>query len=87
MNTKDIWILGIRLSDRAGEADKVQSVLTKFGCSIKTRLGLHEVNDDFCDKAGLIILELTGDVNEFMKLETALLTIEGLDVKKMVFRD
>jgi hypothetical protein len=45
------------------------------------------VHDDFCSKAGLILLELTGDVNEFMKLETALLAIEGLDVKKMVFRD
>ena len=86
MSVKDTWILGIHLSDRAGEADKVQSVLTKFGCSIKTRLGLHEVHDEYCSKAGLILLELTGDVNEFMKLETALLEIDGLEVKKMVFR-
>jgi hypothetical protein len=87
MNSTDIWILGIHLSDRTGEAEKVQAILTKFGCSIKTRLGLHQVQDEFCSKAGLILLELTGDVNEFMKLETALLEIEGLEVKKMVFRE
>ena len=26
MNSKDIWILGIRLSDRTGEADKVRAL-------------------------------------------------------------
>jgi len=82
---KDIWILGIYISDRVKEVLEVQSVLTKFGCTIKTRLGLHEVTDDYCSKSGLLILELTGDVNEFMKLENELLKIEGLDVKKMIF--
>ena len=87
MSSKDIWILGVHLSDRSGEAEKVQAVLTKFGCSIRTRLGLHQVQDEFCSKAGLILLELTGDTNEFMKLENALLEIEGLEVKKMIFRE
>jgi hypothetical protein len=60
-------------------------VLTKFGCTIKTRLGLHEVKDDFCARSGLIILELTGSREEFFKLENELLKIDGLEVKKMVF--
>jgi hypothetical protein len=82
---KETWILGIRISDRAHEVALVQSVLTKFGCSIRTRLGLHEVKDGFCAPGGIILLELCGDQSEFLKLEKALLAIEGLEVKKMVF--
>jgi hypothetical protein len=63
----------------------VQRVLSKFGCSIKTRLGLHEVNDDYCSEQGIILLELSGTRDEAMKLENELLAIDGLNVKKMVF--
>ena len=41
-----ICIIGIKINDRIKEAGKVQQVLTDYGCSIKTRLGLHEVTDD-----------------------------------------
>ena len=82
---KETWILGIYISDRMNEASRVQSILTKFGCSIKIRLGLHEVTDDYCDTGGLMLLELTGDINECIKLENELLNIDGLEVKKMVF--
>lgn len=84
---KEIWILGIYITDRVKEVSDVQSILTKFGCTIKTRLGLHEVKDDFCARSGLIILELTGSREEFIKLENALLGVEGLAVKKMVFEE
>ncbi|MEI6435866.1 MAG: hypothetical protein WCP32_13550 [Bacteroidota bacterium] len=83
--TKEIWILGIHLTDRVKKVTDVQAVLTKFGCSIKTRLGLHDVVDDSCSPGGIILLELTGNREEFLKLENELLKIDGLDVKKMVF--
>jgi hypothetical protein len=82
---KEIWILGVHITDRLKEVTVFQSILTKFGCTIKTRLGLHEVADDFCARTGLIILELTGNRDEFEKLEQELLKVEGLEVKKMVF--
>jgi hypothetical protein len=82
---KEIWILGIYISDRMKESQKIQSVLSKFGCSIKTRLGLHEVTDDYCATSGMMILELTGDVAECRKLENELLKLEHVEVKKMVF--
>jgi hypothetical protein len=82
---KEIWILGIHITNRVTEVSDLQWVLTKFGCTIKTRLGLHEVKDDFCARSGLIILELTGNREEFFKLENELLKIDGLEVKKMVF--
>lgn len=83
--TKEIWILGIHLTDRVKKVTDVQAVLTKFGCSVKTRLGLHDVVDDSCSRSGIILLELTGSREEFVKLENELLKIEGLEVKKMVF--
>jgi hypothetical protein len=82
---KEIKILGLHLTDRVKEAIKVQDVLTKFGCSIKTRLGLHDVNDDVCSTNGIIILELCGSLEEMAKLENELLKIEGLEVQKMTF--
>lgn len=84
---KEIWILGIYITNRVKEVSVIQSILTKFGCTIKTRLGLHEVKDDFCARSGLIILELTGSRDEFVKLENALLRVEGLSVRKMVFEE
>ena len=78
-------ILGLHLSNRVNDATKVQDVLTKFGCSIRTRLGLHDASEDFCSPCGLIILELTGDKKEFTKMEAALKKITGLTVKKMEF--
>ena len=48
----------IKIDHRSTEAVKVQSVLTKYGCNIKVRLGLHEVSNDFCSNDGLIVLEV-----------------------------
>jgi hypothetical protein len=85
--SKETRILGILITDRQKEAGKVQSVLTKYGCSIKTRLGLHEATDDVCSTSGLLLLELTGDVSEMDKLENELVAIDGTQTQKMIFVD
>jgi len=84
---KETRILGVLITDRQKEAGKVQNVLTKFGCSIKTRLGLHEVTDDVCSTSGLLLLELIGDMSEMDKLEKELKAIDGTQTQKMVFVD
>ncbi len=84
MNEK-LTVLGVKIEDRVKEAGEVQKVLTKFGCSIKTRLGLHEVSSDFCSSSGLIILELTGSVDEQSKLHDYLQKIPGTVIRKMEF--
>ena len=84
---KEIRILGVLITDRQKEAGKVQNVLTKYGCSIKTRLGLHEVTDDVCSTSGLLLLELIGDASEMDKLEKELVNIEGTQTQKMIFVD
>lgn len=80
-----ICILGIKINDRIKEAGSVQKVLTQFGCSIKTRLGLHEVSENHCSTNGLIILELTGPKDEQEKMKAALQAIQGITLKMMVF--
>jgi hypothetical protein len=76
----------VLITNREKEAGKVQGILTKFGGSIKTRLGLHEVDTDLCSPCGLILLELLGDTSEMDKLENELSALGGVQVKKMVFR-
>jgi len=78
-----VTVLGIRIEDRVKEAGEVQKVLTKFGCSIKTRLGLHEVSNDFCSSSGLILLELTGPKDDQEKLLETLQKIPGTLIRKM----
>ncbi|MFP4557687.1 MAG: hypothetical protein ACLFNU_12530 [Bacteroidales bacterium] len=81
--TDTVRILGIRINDRVKEAGNVQRVLTQFGCSIKTRLGLHEVTDNHCSTSGLIILELTGSKDEQEKFYKELQMIKGISLKSM----
>lgn len=78
-------VLGVQITQRAEKSLAVQNTLTKFGCSIRTRLGLHEVSEDYCSHAGLILLELTGDAGEMLRLEEELSRIPGVVVKKMTF--
>ncbi len=82
---KMLRILGIRIQNRSQQAENVQHLLTEYGCSIKTRLGLHEVTDDHCSVNGLVLLELTGNPDEMDNLENKLLALEGVDVRKMQF--
>ncbi|MCX8110978.1 MAG: hypothetical protein N3D15_06995 [Syntrophorhabdaceae bacterium] len=80
-------IIGIMVTNRVVNATQLQKVFTELGCYIKTRLGLHEVNENICSPNGLIILELYGGNKAYAEVENRLKEIEGLQVKKMVFND
>ncbi len=82
----ELRVLGILVSDRIKEAKEMQNILTKYGCSIKTRLGLHEASEKTCAKTGFIFLELAGDHKEWDKLEGELKKIEGLEIQNMSFK-
>jgi len=74
-------ILIVKVFTRSRQAPRVQEILTRHGCAIRTRLGLHEVSPDYCAEDGLIILELTGDSNEIAALQKDLETLEGVSTK------
>lgn len=78
-------IMGVRLDQRTQTAVDFQKVLTKFGCIIKTRLGLHDVSDHTCAPNGLILLEVIDDT-EAVKFEDELKTISGLEIQIMKFK-
>jgi hypothetical protein len=79
------YILGIHVDDRIKRASEVQQLLTDYGCSIKTRIGLHEVTGNFCAGFGLILLEMIGDPAKISALSQKLDKIEGVSVQQMVF--
>ncbi len=81
----EIRILGVLVESRTEAAQKVQDILTRYGCSIRTRMGLHTLEMDDCENCGLIILELTGSQEECMRLENELWKLDNVKVQKMVF--
>ena len=76
-------ILGVLLKKRTETAGKFQEVLSKYGCSIKTRIGIHAASENVCSPDGVILLDVIG--SEVESLEKDLKAIDGADVKKMVF--
>ena len=46
-------ILGIHIQDRLKQVAEVQKLFTRYGCNIKTRLGLHDVNGNYCASTGI----------------------------------
>lgn len=81
--TSNVEILGI-LVERSHEVImSVQKLLTSYGCNIRTRLGVNEVF--FGEPAGLIILELKGDVRQRLLLEKDLKALKKVHVRTMVF--
>lgn len=78
-------IFGIHVTNRATQAGRVQELLSEYGCSIKTRIGLHHVDDNACSPRGLILLEMHGDDATCRALAKKLSALEGVDVKEMVF--
>lgn len=78
-------ITGVHITDRIGHVDSVQHLLTEYGCSIRTRLGLHEANEGFCSPNGLLLLEMVDDDAKADELIAKLNAIEGVEAKKMTF--
>ncbi|HHV19830.1 MAG TPA: hypothetical protein GXZ27_13500 [Thermoanaerobacterales bacterium] len=75
-------LMAVLINHRSKNAQEVQETLTKHGCIIKMRLGLHEA-DNACSEEGLIILQLGGDDTERDNLEKDLNSIEGVKAKSL----
>jgi len=74
-------ILIALLRARSKSAVQFQKVLTKYGCIVKTRLGIHDGVGGSCSDTGLIILELAGDGKEAAGLARKLNAITGVSAK------
>jgi len=82
---KETRIIGLLIRDRIKEAGKLQLLLTRNAHLIKTRLGFHELNQNTCSRAGVVILHLTGNVQEWTALEEEISQIGGVEIQHMSF--
>ena len=78
-------ILGVYVGNRVKTNEKVQKVLTKHGCSIKMRIGLHEANEKICSVDGLIVLQIHGGAKASAEIKKDLKKITGVKIKEILF--
>ena len=76
-------IMAILQEKRVETAVKVQDILTKYGCYIRVRLGLHDAALDSCSPNGLILLQLCGDEIPLQEMQRELQEISEVKVKCM----
>ena len=77
------YIMAILQENRVDTATKVQEALTRYGCNIRLRLGLHDAGMATCSNSGLILLQLCGDKAEAEKLQADLQGIPHVKAKMM----
>jgi hypothetical protein len=80
------YIVGIHITDRLQNVPAFQTLLSEYGCYIKTRLGLHDVSDSYCSPNGIVLIELVGEDVKRDEFIASLKKIKGIDVQVMVFK-
>lgn len=78
-------VLGVHIADRLHHAHEVQDLLTEYGCSSKTRVGLHEASNESCSPNGVVLLEMAGDEKPVFELIDRRNAVAGVDTQRMVF--
>jgi hypothetical protein len=78
-------IFGVHITHRVENVPGVQAVLTKYGCNIRTRLGLHDADNTSCSPGGLVLIDAFGaEVEDFYR---DLKGLKGVAVQRMDFED
>ena len=77
-------IIGIKLEERLENSLKFQKILSKFGCQIKTRLGLHSNENNSCTNWGIIILEFVGEEEILKDFEKEVSSIKDIKIDKII---
>ena len=78
-------ILGINVTSFEKNSGDVQQILSEYGCSIRTRIGLHDVAEGLCAPNGLILIEFIGGSEKAVEMTQKLTVVPGIEVKQMVF--
>ncbi|MHC1760724.1 MAG: hypothetical protein AB9917_14720 [Negativicutes bacterium] len=77
------YIMAVLQENRVETATKVQEVLTRNGCNIRFRLGVHDAGLESCSNSGLILLQVCGEKTEVEQLQTELQKVPHVKVKLM----
>jgi hypothetical protein len=78
-------IFGVHISHRTENVPAVQAVLSKYGCSIRTRLGLHDADSTSCSPSGLLLVDVFGPEAEPFYMELS--NLQGVDLQRMDFEE
>jgi len=74
-------LLVVLIGSRVRKALPVQEILTRYGCIVKTRLGIHDAGRNGCSDTGLIILELISQGPRIKKLKKELDALPGVKAR------
>ena len=75
-------IIGIKLTNRVELSNDFQNIISKYGCAIKTRIGLHSTCSSVCANWGIVLLEII-DSNVKHPLMQEVSKLEGVKVQSM----
>lgn len=78
-------IFGIHIDHRTENVPALQACLTKYGCNIRTRLGIHDADATSCSPSGLVLVDVFGPETEDFYAE--LQTLKGVGLQRMDFTD
>ncbi len=56
-----VTIIGVSLENRLETSVEFQKIISKLGCQIRTRIGLHPSKDIVCLNRGIVLLEVRGE--------------------------
>ena len=77
------YIIGVRVNHRVANAVGLQELLTKYGCNIKLRVGLHETSEKYCSDDGVIMLQVCGEKETLESMVAALDALDGIRAKML----
>jgi hypothetical protein len=75
----------VKLLSRSKQAVGFQEILTRYGCDIHVRMGLHEHNHGVCTDEGVIILQLHPESKVAGKMMKDLKSLGKIQVKLVEF--
>ena len=78
-------IFGIQVDHRTERIPAVQDVLTKFGCNIRMRLGIHEADRVSCSLGGIILIDVFGTPEQVEGCYRELEALPGVALQRMDF--
>ncbi len=76
-------IIGVKLSEKEENAVKFQQILTDYNCIIKLRIGINTTSL-LCSNIGIILLQIDKN-DDALKLEKAIIEVEGIEIQRMIF--
>jgi hypothetical protein len=78
-------IFGIHITNRVQNVPALQATLSKYGCNIHTRLGLHDADSTSCSPSGLVLVDVFGP--ELEEFYSELKGLKGVGLQRMDFED